>query len=393
MVPATAGRPERSARLTAVRGILTVVITGTIAFTSLIASRDANGEPILPPGNGVFTGLTGGSYPAFQAQVGKHPAVNGVFITWGRSFGAAFGQASYNHARLMLHISTAQGYGAAEQITPRGIAQGAGDSWLVSLGAEIAHWNHPVYVRLLPEMNQANNAYCAYGADGSSRGASHSSASFRSAWRRSALILRGGPVAAIDMRLRALGLPPVGHAAVGATLPRLPVALLWVPQSEGTPNTQANSAAAYYPGDSYVDWIGTDFYSLYPNFRGLQNLYNSYPGKPFVFGEWALWNGDDAPWVDELFRFIGSHRRVRMALYNQGERSGGPFRLSRYPNSRREIRRLLGSPRFLAYAPEWQPTPHATARVSGDYQTSPSRQSQVSAPARSKGRVTGRTQT
>jgi hypothetical protein len=48
--------------------------------------------------------------------------VDDVFVTWGQSFESAFGQAHANHARLMLHISTAQGYGAAQQITPRAIA-------------------------------------------------------------------------------------------------------------------------------------------------------------------------------------------------------------------------------------------------------------------------------
>jgi hypothetical protein len=67
----------------------------------------ARADPLLPPGHGVFTGLTGGSSQAFEAEVGKHPAVDGVFVTWGRTFESAFGQASFNHARLMLHISTA----------------------------------------------------------------------------------------------------------------------------------------------------------------------------------------------------------------------------------------------------------------------------------------------
>ena len=324
-----------------------------LSAACLWGGETAGAQPLLPPGDGVFTGLTGGSYPAFQAQVGKHPAVNGVFVTWGRDFRGALGEASYNHARLMLHISTAQGYGAPEQITPAGIAGGAGDGYLLSLGAALAAYAHPVYIRLFAEMDQANNAYCAFNQDGSSRGPSHSTAAFRSAWRRTVLILRGGPVAAIDARLHALGMTPVRGTPATATLPAPPVAFLWVPQSEGTPDTAANSPAAYYPGDAYVDWVGTDFYSLYPNFRGLQSLYAAYPGKPFVFGEWALWEGDDPGWVDQLFAFIATHRRVRMALYNQGERTNGPFRLSRYPASRREIRRLLAAPRFLAYAPEW----------------------------------------
>jgi hypothetical protein len=326
-----------------------------ICVLALLAPAAASAEELLPPGRGIFTGLSGGSYPQFQAQVGKHPAVDGVFVTWGRTFESAFGQAHFNRARLMLHISTAQGYGAPEQITPRGIAQGAGDGYLLSLSARIAQSGEPVYVRLLPEMNQANNAYCAFNGDGSSRGPSHSTANFRQAWRRSVLVLRGGPVAGVDARLHALGLPPVHGLAATATLPRLPVAFLWVPQTAGTPETQANSAAAYYPGDAYVDWVGTDFYSLYPNFSGLQRFYSEYPHKPFAFGEWALWSGDDSGWVEQLFSFIGSHARVRMALYNQGERENGPFRLSNFPASRRAIHRLIAAPRFLAYAPQWQP--------------------------------------
>jgi hypothetical protein len=328
-----------------------ILLAGAVATALYCAPAQA--EPLLPPGGGVYTGLTGGSYQQFTGQVGKHPAVDGVFVTWGDSFESAFGQARANHARLMLHISTARGYGAREQITPGGIAGGAGDGYMLSLGAAIARNAAPVYIRLLPEMNQANNAYCAFNADGSARGSSHSPASFRRAWQRVALVLRGGPVAQLDQRLDALGMPPLRGASAPAQLPRLPVAFLWVPQSEGTPNTAANSAAAYYPGDGFVDWIGTDFYSLYPNFTGLQRLYDAHRRMPFVFGEWALWGGDDAGWVRQLFGFIASHRRVRMALYNQGERADGPFRLSRYPAARAEIRRQLTSPRFLARTPEW----------------------------------------
>jgi len=336
----------------AVRGWAALV---AIACCCAMPTR-AGADALLPPGDGVFTGLTGGSYTAFEHQVGKHAAVDGVFVTWGESFASAFGQASYNHARLMLHISTAQGYGAPEQITPRGIAQGGGDGYLLSLSEQIARSAQPVYIRLFPEMDQANNAYCAFNNDGSSRGPSHSAANFRQAWRRAVLVLRGGPLQEIDSRLHVLGMGPV-RGTNATTLPRLPVAFVWAPQTEGSPNTQANSPSAYYPGSAYVDWVGTDFYSLFPNFAGLQRFYSDYPGKPFAFGEWALWNGDDPSWVSQLFSFISSHRRVRMALYNQGERENGPFRLSRYPASRAQIKRLIASPRFLAYTPEWERGP------------------------------------
>ena len=65
-----------------------------------------------------------------------------------------------------------------------------------------------------------------------------------------------------------------------------------------------------------------------------------------MFGEWALWGGDDPGFVERLFGFISSHPRVRMALYNQGGHTDGPFRLERYPRSRAALRKALAHRRF-----------------------------------------------
>jgi beta-mannanase len=130
-------------------------------------------------------------------------------------------------------------------------------------------------------------------------------------------------------------------------LPTPDVAMLWVPQTAGTPNIAANSARAYWPGGSYVDWVGTDFYSRFPNFAGLDRFYAEFRGKPFVFGEWAMWGGDNPGFVDQLFNWINRHPRVRMALYNQGMKADAPFRLSGFPRSKAVIRRHLRAPRFL----------------------------------------------
>ena len=53
-------------------------------------------------------------------------------------------------------------------------------------------------------------------------------------------------------------------------------------------------------------------------------------------------------WVDAVvdgsrFRFVNTHKRVRMLLYNQGNTAGGPFRLSRYPESRKAIKKALAN--------------------------------------------------
>jgi hypothetical protein len=308
---------------------------------------------LLPPAGSVLTGVSAGPPGAFVREVGKHPAVYGEFVTWGQSIHYAFNDAAAVHARLMLHISTTMGYRARQVIAPAGIARGAGDGYLLTLSELIASHGRPVYIRLLPEMNQANNAYCAFNPDGSSRGAAYSPSQFIAAWRRVVIVLRGGTVSNIDAQLRALGEPGLHGIAGDGSVARSLVSFVWTPQTAGSPDIPANSPSAYYPGSRYVDWVGTDFYSKFANFTGLDAFYAEYPQKPFAFGEWAIWGGDSPGFVDQLFNWVNSHRRVHMMLYNQGYIANGPFRLSGDRASSAAIRRLISPARFLAYTPEW----------------------------------------
>jgi hypothetical protein len=316
------------------------------ALLALALPASASAEALLPPKNKVYSGVTGSkSVASFTAEVGKHPSVFGFFTRWNGPVEYIYDAVERAESRLMLHISTQDGYGTPEAVTPREIANGKGDPYLIKTNRRIAEYGKPTYVRLLAEMNQTNNGYCAFNRDGSSRGPSHSTAAFKQAWRRATLILRGGPVTEINAALDGLGLPRL-DAGVG-DLPEPQLAMLWVPQTEGTPNIGANSARAYWPGAEYVDWVGTDFYSKFPNFTDLETFYDDFAGKPFVFGEWALWDGDDPGFVRRFFSWVNSHKRVRMLLYNQGNQSGGPFRLSRYPESRKAIKKALKRKRFL----------------------------------------------
>jgi len=305
----------------------------------------ARADVLLPPDGVNFSGLTGTeSVERFSSEVGHRPSVIGFFTRWYGSWEYIFSAAERNEARLMLHLSTHSGYGTPEVISPRAIARGEGDDYLVRLVRRIDEYGQPVYMRLMAEMNQANNTYAAFNRDGSSRGPSHSTRAFKQAWRRTTLILRGGPVADIDARLAQLGLPAVHTDA--ADLPSPPIAMLWVPQTEGSPNIRANAARRYWPGGRYVDWVGTDFYSKFPRWEPLERFYREFAGKPFVFGEWALWGGDSPGFVNDLFAWMRRHKRVRMAVYNEGKLAHGPFRLRRYPRSRAALRQALSSPRW-----------------------------------------------
>src|SRR5215211_3768978 len=333
---------------------LAACAVGSLTSLAAIAATAAHADPYLPPAGRVFHGVTGGKdVGGYEQATGNHPPVFQFFSSFGSPLEYMFQAAERERARLMLHISTLTN--GRETVTPGAIAEGAEDDYLLALNKRIADSSSPVYLRLMSEMNGHWNPYAAFDANGRARGAARSTAAFRRAWKRSVLIVRGGDVGTIDRRLKALGLPPVRTAEDELARPR--VAFLWVPQVAGAPDTRANSPRAYWPGREYVDWVGTDFYSKFPNFAGLDRFYRDFARerKPFVFGEWAIWGRDDAGFVNRFFGWVGAHRSVRMLMYNQGNRPDGPFRLHRYPRAAKALRAKLGTSRFAPFAPEYLP--------------------------------------
>lgn len=311
----------------------------------------AQADTLLPPPGKVYAGLTGGYDTfGFERQTGAHPAVLQFFSGFDGSLEYIFRGAAASRARLAIHLSTDRS--GREVITPKGIATGHGDDFLIKLADRIVLSGRPAYIRLMSEMNCHWNLYSAYLANGRPRGPEYTTGWYRQAWRRTVIVMRGGSVARIDRRLRRLRLPPVRTDRT--RLARPDIAFMWVPQVAGAPDTRANSPRAYWPGSRYVDWVGTDFYSKFPNFAGLERFYRQFRRKPFVFAEWAVWGRDDPAFVRRLFAWARSHRRVRMMLYNQGVREDGPFRLGRYPRSRAALSRELRSPRFTEFAPEYR---------------------------------------
>src|ERR1019366_9725756 len=154
--------------VTGVAGASTVVPpagAGAISASAVLGTAPgartatAPAFPLMPVTGSVYTGVSAGSPAAFAGEVGKHPAIYGEFVTWGESIHYAFDQAAAAHARLMLHVSTTMGYGARQVITPAGIATGGGDGYLLTLSKLIPSTGKPVYIRLFPEMNNANNVF------------------------------------------------------------------------------------------------------------------------------------------------------------------------------------------------------------------------------------------
>ena len=325
-----------------------------IAFA--IAAPAAGAAAYTPPPGKVYAGLTGGvqrtDYTSFVSFTGKHQPVWQLFLTWSLSPHAPLYArtrlqfAAQVRTRLMFHLTTANAAGG-QVITPAAIARGQGDAYFLWLNRELGMAGQIAYVRPFGEPNQAANVYSAYGSRGY-RGATHSTANYRNAFRRAALILRGGDVGAINARLRALRMPPVRTSA--GSLPAPQVGILWCPHVVSSPAVAGNSARAYYPGAAYFDWMCTDIYSGGAPFGALSRLYGQFAGKPFAIGEWGFDTGADSPgFVSALFRWVRSHPRTRMILFNQGNRPGGPFRLQRRPRSAAVLRAALRDPRFVPF--------------------------------------------
>lgn len=332
----------------------------------LLVPATAEAGVYRPPSGKAFHGVSDtGKLDAlikYAEDVGAHPAVVQNFVTWGNQPDEAYRHWRKTESRGMLSISTAPGYAEPGVITPLQIARGRGDGYILRLNRELHQIGDPVYIRLMAEMNGHWNAYSAFNSDGSSRGRHNSTYWFRRAWKRFAIIIRGGRMTKINYRLRRQGLKRVKTRWIYAKrpnglpnqLPRPPVAMLWVPQTSGSPNLAANLPGKYWPGRGFVDWVGLDTYAKYPAWEAMNHFYRDrrWRGKPFVIGEYAPWDYDADVWLRRLFRWERRHPRARMLVYYQGFGvDGNPFLIDNYPNSKVALRRQLRKSHYMKFAP------------------------------------------
>jgi len=324
-----------------------------LALLALLLPATATAAPYAPPKGKVWNGLTAGfDADDFERRTGKHPAIWQHFVAWGGSYQYTIQNSRNADARLMYHLSTSKGQNLPERYSPGEIARGHGDRWLVALTRDIAATGAPTYMRLFGEMNNCNNPYASHSCSGSRRNADHSPTTFIKAWKRVYVIMHGGDVSMIDAQLKKLRLPPLDTDAESLPLPQ--IAFVWAPMTGGAPNISALRPQVYWPGRRWVDWVGTSFYSRFPNWTGLETFYKTWAAgkrKPFAVAEWAMWGADTPSFAGRLFDWIASHKRTKMVQYNQGNPSPGTFRLENYPASARVIKQRLAHKRFLTRAP------------------------------------------
>jgi hypothetical protein len=320
-------------------------------------------------------------FKEFAGFVEKHPAVLQTFHPWGNSLKQAVPRWQAVNVRPMLHISTQDDETLEELITPKAIARGRGDNYLLRLNRVLARNDIRIYLRPLGEPNRCLNAWAGLDCAGGRRGGSHSYRWYKRAFRRIVVIVRGGgTLDQMNRRLRAARVPRLNRRGGGEPrrLPPAPVASVWSPLPAGSPRSRASRPRNYWPGDRWVDWAGTDFYSQYPHWRDLESFFRGRPWreKPFAITEFAVAGSDSPTFIRRVFNWAYKRSRVRMLIYYRGfGESGNNFRLGLYPESTRALKRRLNQRRFPAYAPGHATKPDRAARRGGGEPTSAIRHS------------------
>ena len=301
------------------------------AFAALLIPAEA--------GASVLLGVEG-SKSRFRDQTNQASAVNLDFVSWDGHRKPNYLDNVLAAAKPIPVLSFGTSNGTNERITPGAIAKGRGDGNLIDIAQALNRFGSFAYVRPYAEMNGYWNAYCAYNSNGTLRGSAHSTKSFRKAFRRTYLIMHGGSLADINAKLVDSGMPRLSRTK---DLPVNDVKVIWNPQGFGSPDVRGNRAAAYYPGDRYVDVVANDLYDYGHGVEWEANLdlYRAHPDKPYAIGEWGLGPGIDHPaFVQKMASFVAGHDRVELVTYYRSMQ-GSSFDLAYKPNSRAAYKRYI----------------------------------------------------
>lgn len=346
-----------------------IVLACLLAASLAIGEGSASGARFTPPGKKIWHGVsdTGrvGDYRRFNKQVRAHTALLQDFFHWGVPLTTgAFRRWERTDTRGVLSLSTAPG-GEAEVTTPRRLASGRDDHYMLRLNESIDNFNQVVYIRPFAEMNLHLNPYSAFNADGSRR-QGHATKWFKRAWKRFALIVRGGKRAEINRKLMRLGMPRIHRArsnrapvyenrGVPKKLDHPKIALMWMPLTRGSPNVPGNAPRDYWPGRRYVDWVGTDVYAKFSNrtlWTYLRRFFRDFRRFPFAIGEYAAWDNDyQGDFTRRIHKWAREHPRVKALLYFRSVDPDNEFNLQHYRGAKRALRSILNRRRYAGYAP------------------------------------------
>ncbi|HSW80135.1 MAG TPA: glycosyl hydrolase [Candidatus Saccharimonadales bacterium] len=233
----------------------------------------ATGRPVgkLSPASGSYWGTyTSYGIANRESLIGRKFVIHQKYYDFTNTFPGSSEQDDIVNGRIPLDTWQPQLAGGA-QLTANedaAIAAGTYDSTIITRAQAIKTFGHPIFIRFGHEMN--GNWY-PWSANNNNNDPSQ----YVAAWRHVHDIF-------------------VQQGATNAVW-------VWCPNIEDAPNQAWNHWTNYYPGDSYVDWVGIDGYnwgdtqsfSSWKSFanafgNGTSGVYNDYATvKPIMIAETA----------------------------------------------------------------------------------------------------------
>jgi beta-mannanase len=187
---------------------------------------------------------------------------------------------------------TSAGYAG---ITTRTVASGSLDGYIRTFADQVKAYRQPVFIRLIcGEMNGSWWRNCSPSAN-----SSLTPQNFIDAWRRVRKIFQQRGVTNVAWVWNVITFPPQGASWVDSKI------------------------SGYYPGDSYVDWVGADHYDFGPStWLDPVVAFGQTHSKPFFLAEWGvrhpsstLTPQQEAAWIGEMFSYFFAHPSVKAILY------------------------------------------------------------------------------
>lgn len=271
--------------------VLLVVIAVVVAVARDWGSSAPRAQAIMLPAEsrsylGLYERSTISSYTAvnqFAHGIGRQPNLVSSYIGWGESFQTGFAAAAMRHGAVpLVQIDP-------ENISLPAIASGRYDAYLRSFASAVRAYQHPVIIGFGHEMN----------AWWYSWGYPHASpASFVAAWRHIVTVFR----------------------AQGAWN----VTWLWTVNVVGQQQARpVRSPRAWWPGSSYVTWVGIDGYyferswTFAPLFGPTIKAVRALTHDPILVSETAAGTTEDQPAkIANLFAGIRAYGLLGFVWFN-----------------------------------------------------------------------------
>ena len=266
-----------------------------ILLLSVFSSLAVFAQVPIPETGCYHAAFTGNdSHASFESLAGKNIAIEMFFTGWPNNTVPDFPVAKctqIDNNGAIPHI-TWMPQVPGSPFPLNSIINGSYDNYINGYAAQVKNWGKPLFIRLGHEFN---GDWYTYG--GANNG--------------------GGTLAGFGDPTKADG--PERFIAAYQRVHDLfeaqnvdNVVWVWCPNNGSSPNETWNVPEAYYPGDSYVDWIGFDGYnfgtsqtwsgwtSFFNVFNSLYTKFKTYD-KPIMLGEFASveQGGSKSQWITE----------------------------------------------------------------------------------------------